>query len=77
VEQEWTIEEPELSDKIDLLTMCHLVFVDNITFLFESPQCMESGSQTIREHYPIFGLVMHVGRGDKKSKTEECMYLQN
>jgi hypothetical protein len=51
--------------------MCHLIFVDNSTFLFESPQCIESGSQTIREHYARFGLVMHVGRGEKKSKTEE------
>jgi hypothetical protein len=31
---------------------------------------MESGAQTIHDHYAPFGLVMRVRRGDKKSKTE-------
>jgi hypothetical protein len=29
-----------------------------------------AGAQTIRDHYVRFGLVMQVGRGDMKSKTE-------
>jgi hypothetical protein len=56
--------------KGDLLEMCHLLFVDESTFLFESLQDMEIGSQTIHDHYARFVLVMHVGRGDKKSKIE-------
>jgi hypothetical protein len=33
---------------------------------FESLQDMESGAQTIHDHYAQFRLVMHVGRGDNK-----------
>jgi hypothetical protein len=35
---------------------------------------MESGAHTIHDQYARFGLVIHVGRGDKKSKTE-AMYV--
>jgi hypothetical protein len=50
--------------------MFHLICVDDSIFLFESLQDMENGAQTIHDHYARFGLVMHVGRGYKKSKTE-------
>jgi hypothetical protein len=50
--------------------MFHLLFVDDSTFIFESLQDMERGAHTIHDRYARFGLVMHVGRGDKKSKTE-------
>jgi hypothetical protein len=52
--------------KGDLLEMFHLLFVDDSTFLFESLQDMKNGAHTIHDHYARFGLVMHVGRGDKK-----------
>jgi hypothetical protein len=52
--------------KGNLLEMFHLIFADDSNFLFESLQDMESGSH----HYARFGLVMHIGRGDKKSKTK-------
>jgi hypothetical protein len=35
---------------------------------------MDSGAHTIHDHYARFGHVMHVRRGDKKSKTE-AMYV--
>jgi hypothetical protein len=50
--------------------LSHLIFVDDSTFFFESLEGMDNGSQTIHYHYAGFGLVMHIGRGDKKSKTE-------
>jgi hypothetical protein len=56
--------------KGDLLEMFHLVSVDGSTLIFESPQEMKIGAQTMHDHYAQFGLVMHVGRGDKKLKTE-------
>jgi hypothetical protein len=74
VEQEWTIEEPELSDKGDLLEMFHLLFIYDSTFLFGSLQDTDSGAQAIHDHYAQFGLVIHVRRGDKESKIE-AMHL--
>jgi hypothetical protein len=49
----------------DLLEMFHLLFVDDSNFFFESLQDMENGTQTSHNHCARFGLVMHVGRGDK------------
>jgi hypothetical protein len=54
--------------------MFHLICVDDSTFLFGSLQDMESGAQTMHDHYARFGLVMLVGRGDKRSKIE-AMHL--
>jgi hypothetical protein len=49
-----------------LLDFFHLLFVDDSIFLFESLQDIKIGAQTIHDHYAQFGLVIHVGRGDKK-----------
>jgi hypothetical protein len=50
--------------------MFHLLFADDSTFLFELLQDMENGAHTIHDNYARFGIVVHVGRGDKKSKIE-------
>jgi alpha-galactosidase/6-phospho-beta-glucosidase family protein len=50
-----------------------LLFVDDSTFFFETLYTMENGAQNIHDHYARFRLVMHAGRGDKKSKTK-AMY---
>jgi hypothetical protein len=63
--------------KSDLLEICHLLFVDGSNLLFESLQDMESGAQTIHDHYARLRLGMHVRRGTRIQKPNQCMYLKN
>jgi hypothetical protein len=60
--------------KGDLLEMCRLLFVDDSTFFFETLEDMEHVARAIHDRYAQFGLAIHVGRGDRTSKTK-AMYV--
>jgi hypothetical protein len=47
-----------------------MLYVDTSTFIFETLDDMMHGGNVIFHHYAEFGLIMHVGREGKKSKTE-------
>jgi hypothetical protein len=53
-----------------LLTLLQILFVDDSTFIFDTEIDTVSASQLIHGHYARFGILMHVGRNGKKSKTE-------
>ena len=56
--------------KGDIFELFHILFVDDSTFIFETPEELVNGVKEIQQHYARFGLIMHVGKNGKKSKTE-------
>jgi hypothetical protein len=68
VEKEQAAEKSELSTKVDLLELFQLLFMDNITFLFETLRDLERGGQMIHDNYVRLTLVMHVGKDNQKYK---------
>jgi hypothetical protein len=52
------------------LLLFHLLYVDDIMFLFKTLDDMAHGGQVVLDHYVRFGLIMHIGRRGIKSKTE-------
>jgi hypothetical protein len=56
--------------KGNLLELSHLIFVGDITFLFETTERLTMGAQFIVDHYAQVGLIMHVGSEWGKKKSE-------
>ena len=52
----------------------NLLYIDDGAFLFESLDDLKSATQTIHDHFSKFGLQMHSGTKNQKSKTE-AMYI--
>lgn len=52
----------------------HSLFADDCAFIFASRNDLVSGTEVINTHLKKCGLLMHVGRGTNKSKTE-AMYI--
>jgi hypothetical protein len=52
----------------------YLLFVDDGAFLFDSPDQLKKGASILYDHFRKFGLKMHIGRDNEKSKTE-IMYF--
>jgi hypothetical protein len=57
--------------KFDLF---YFLYVDDGAMLVDNRKDLEEGTKLIMDHFARFGLEMHVGRGDKASKTE-CVYF--
>ena len=57
-----------------LFEILYLLYVDDGTFLFDSREALERGANRIYEHFARFGLKMHIGHAEGKSKTE-AMYI--
>ena len=51
-----------------------MLYVDDGAFPFEDREQLMLGAQLIFDHFKIFGLEMHIGRGGKSSKTE-CVFI--
>ena len=51
-----------------------MLYIDNGTFPFEDWEQITLGAQLIFDHLNIFGLEMHIWRGEKLSKTE-CVFF--
>jgi hypothetical protein len=60
-----------MGSKFDLF---YFLYVDDGAMLFDNRKDLEEGTKLIMDHFARFGLEMHVGRGDKASKTE-CVYF--
>jgi hypothetical protein len=50
------------------------LYVDNGSFIFESKKDMAKGAMILYHHMKWFGLLMHIGKGGSKSKTE-ALYI--
>ena len=53
-----------------LLDLFCVLYVDDDAFTFEDHNHLTQGLSLILSHFARFGLEMHIGRGDKSSKTE-------
>ena len=58
----------------NLLTLFFVLYVDDGAFPFENCLQLELGLSLIHNHFIKFGLEMHIGHGNKASKTE-CNFL--
>ena len=58
----------------DLLALFCILYVDYGTFHFEDCVQITQGLSLIFFHFTIFGTDMHIGKGDKSSKTE-CVFF--
>ena len=52
----------------------YLLYVNDGAFIFENRKDIQSGSQTMYNHFACFSLQMHIGNSTNKSKTE-AMYF--
>ena len=59
-----------LSQKGSLLLIYCFLYVDNGAFTFEDEGQLERGLTLIYSHFNRFGLEIHIGRGEKASKTK-------
>ena len=57
-----------------LFDLFYFLYVDDGAMLFETREDLINGTRLIMEHFGIFGLEMHIGRGGKRSKTE-CVHF--
>ena len=57
-----------------LLRLNNLLYVDDGAFIFTNKANMIKAAEIIYKHFARFGLIMHIGRDGKKSKTE-AMYF--
>ena len=64
----------DVSAKGKLFRLFYLLYVDNGAFLFRSRKDLIAGTRLIYHHFRRFGLLMHIGRGNQKSKSE-CMHF--
>ncbi|GMI62527.1 hypothetical protein ScalyP_jg5732 [Parmales sp. scaly parma] len=46
------------------------LYADDAASLFDSREAMVEGTETLYQHFVLFGMLMHVGRDGAKSKTE-------
>ena len=60
--------------KGSIFEILQLLYIDDGAFIFNSRADLEHGAQIINEHFKKFGMEMHVGRDEKKAKTE-FMYV--
>ena len=56
------------------MTLFCVLYVDDGAFPFENLLQLELGLSLIHNHFIKFGLEMHIGRGNKASKTE-CIFF--
>jgi hypothetical protein len=52
----------------------HILYVDDGMFVFETKRDMIKGAEILRKHMLRFGLLMHYGKDEKKSKTEAVYF---
>ena len=60
-----------LGTKFDLF---YFLYVDDGAMLFDNRNDLIEGTRLIMNHFARFGLEMHIGRGEKKSKTECVLF---
>ena len=46
------------------------LYADDAATVFESREELIEGTETLYQHFKLFGMLMHVGRDGGKSKTE-------
>eukprot|EP00978_Attheya_sp_CCMP212_P012127 scaffold30130_cov58-Attheya_sp.AAC.9 len=57
-----------------ILVLNNLLYVDDGAFIFTNKSDMIKAAKIIFDHFACFGLIMHIGKNGKKSKTE-AMYF--
>ena len=57
-----------------LLTLLCVLYVDDSTFNFDDRDQLTRGLNFIYQHFTKFDLEMHIGTGNKSSKTE-CAFF--
>ena len=60
----------------DSFNFPYLLYVDDSTFVFESRDEIEKGTQRIFDTFKRIGFLMHVGTNNAKSKSE-AMYISS
>ena len=63
----------EAEDQL-VLDLFYILYVDDGAFAFDDRRQLVEGAQEIFDNFARFGLIMHIGRGNKQSKTE-AMYF--
>ena len=58
----------------DIFEIIQTLFVDDGAFIFESREDLTKGLEILKKVFDYFGLEMHLGKGNKASKTE-CVYF--
>ena len=58
----------------DIFKIIQTLFVDDGAFIFESREDLTKGLEILKKVFDYFGLEMHLGKGNKASKTE-CVYF--
>ena len=53
-----------------IFEILQLLYIDDGAFVFNNRANLERGAEVINEHFKKFGMEMHVGRDEKKAKTE-------
>ena len=56
------------------LHLFYILYVDDGAFAFEERAQLEQGAQIIFDNFARFGLIMHIGRNGKDSKTEAMFF---
>ena len=57
-----------------IFEILQLLYIDDGAFVFNNRADLERGAEVVNEHFKKFGMEMHVGRDEKKAKTE-FMYV--
>ena len=55
--------------------ICQCLYVDDGSFIFNTCEDLKKGLNLVYKHFARFGLEMHIGKGETKSKTECVMFL--
>ena len=63
-----------LSDRMSTFSFNTAMFADDCSVLFNNKTDIVRGAALIRVRLTRFGLIMHVGTDDKKSKTEAVFF---
>ena len=57
-----------------IFEILQLLYIDDGAFIFNNRADLERGAEVVNAHFKKFGMEMHVGRDEKKAKTE-FMYV--
>ena len=67
-------QKTEEADDQLVLDLFYVLYVDDGAFAFEDREQLTIGAQEIFDNFARFGLIMHIGRGAKQSKTEAVYF---
>ena len=57
-------------ESLSWFEIIQMLYLDDGSYVFESREDMQEGAKMIKRFFHIFGLTIHIGKGEVKSKTE-------